>query len=79
MTSIMDQYGLRSLSLEDKVILYDELCLEIQEADPSLLISPELAAELDRRCAEIDEHPEQCIPWEVVHNEARARALAIRK
>ena len=48
--------------------LLDGLDGEVPEIDD------ELAAELDRRCADADAHPEKLIPWEQVLEKLRRKS-----
>ena len=46
---------------------------EVVVDSDEIVFSPEFQAELDRRIAEGDAHPERGIPWEVVEAESAAR------
>jgi putative addiction module component (TIGR02574 family) len=72
MTDLIERYGLGTLSLDDREALVDQLNESIAvmiEAEPE---SPEFLAELDRRIAHADAHPEDAIPWEEVYRKMRA-------
>lgn len=42
-------------------------------------VAPELAALLDARIVDADDHPEESVTWEVVRERARARVAAAKK
>ena len=48
--------------------------LEDSDREEAFTVSPELAAELDRRWAEHVADPDSAIPWEVVERELRGKA-----
>jgi putative addiction module component (TIGR02574 family) len=70
-----DLTRLRELSVAERLQLVEDLWDSIaQDApDEALPITPELAAELDRRLAEHRAHPETAVPWETVRAELMAR------
>lgn len=57
--------------------LWDSLTPE--EVDAELPLAPEQTAELDRRLADLDEHPEAGVPWEQVRAELEAELAATRQ
>jgi putative addiction module component (TIGR02574 family) len=63
-----DLNALRRLSIAERLQLVEDLWDSIaQEApDEAFPMTPELAAELDRRLAEHEAHPEAARPWEEV-------------
>ena len=69
----VDLNALRQLSVAERLQLVEDLWDSIaQDApDEALPVTPELAAELDRRIAEYERDPSAGQPWEVV----RARIL----
>jgi putative addiction module component (TIGR02574 family) len=68
-----DFEALRRLSVDERLRLVEDLWDSIAEdaPDEALPVTPELAAELDRRLAEHEANPEDVVPWE----EVRARLL----
>jgi putative addiction module component (TIGR02574 family) len=69
----IDFEALRRLSVSERLRLVEDLWDSIAEdaPDEALPVSPELAAELDRRLAEHEANPDDVVPWEA----ARARLL----
>lgn len=67
----LDLAALRRLSVHERLQLVEALWDTIaQDApDEALPMTPELAAELQRRLAEHRAHPEAAIPWEAVRAE----------
>jgi putative addiction module component (TIGR02574 family) len=72
-TPAIDFEALRRLSISERLRLVEDLWDSIAEdaPDDALPVTPELAAELDRRLAEHDANPGDVVPWET----ARARLL----
>jgi putative addiction module component (TIGR02574 family) len=72
-TPAFDFEALRRLSVPERLQLVEDLWDSIAEEAPdeALPVTPELAAELDRRLAEHEANPERAVSWEV----ARARLL----
>jgi len=66
-------FDFRSLSVAERLQLVEDLWESIAEEAPdeALPLTPELAAELDRRLAEHEADPSTAIPWD----ETRARIL----
>lgn len=62
----------KQLSVEDRKEVVQQLQETLPEEEPFEL-SPEWTAEIQRRIAEADAHPERSVPWEQVHNAALAR------
>jgi putative addiction module component (TIGR02574 family) len=73
-TPAIDFEALRRLSVSERLRLVEDLWDSIaQDApDEALPVTPELAAELDRRLAEHEANPDDVVPWE----EVRARLVA---
>ena len=71
----IDFEALRRLSVPERLKLVADLWDSIaQDApDEAFPMTPELAAELDRRWAEHEEDPDAAIPWEQVEAELRTR------
>jgi len=66
---------LRRLSVPERLQLVEDLwdTIAADAPDDALPITPELAAELDRRLAEHRANPEAAVPWEMVRAELMAR------
>jgi len=62
----------KALNVDDRRRLLFELEDSLDEEAPPAL-SPEWMAEIHRRAAEMDAHPEIGIPWEQVRAELRAK------
>lgn len=71
----IDFEALRRLSVPERLQLVADLWDSIaQDApDEAFPMTPELAAELDRRWAEHEQDPGSAIPWEQVEAELRSR------
>jgi putative addiction module component (TIGR02574 family) len=69
----MADYGLDQLSVEDRLILVQQLWDSIAEEVNRLPLSPAQRQEVDRRLAAHRANPQAAIPWEQVEAEARAR------
>jgi putative addiction module component (TIGR02574 family) len=63
----------KQLPPEDRRLLVDELQETLPEEEGCLPLSPEWMAEIQRRAAELDAHPERAIPWEQVYERALAK------
>ena len=65
--------AVRSLPVSDQVRLMQEIQDDLQLDSQSTEVSPEFAAELDRRMTELDQNPNDVVAWEDVLAEARKR------
>jgi putative addiction module component (TIGR02574 family) len=67
-TPAVDFEALRRLPVEERLQLVEELWDSIARdaPDEAFPMTPELAAELDRRLADLDANPDAGIPWEQV-------------
>jgi putative addiction module component (TIGR02574 family) len=63
--------AVRTLPTEDQARLVLEIRDELIVQDDAL--TPEFMEELDRRLADMEANPDDCVPWETVLAEARAR------
>ena len=63
----------KALPIEELRLVVDELCRHLDKVDTDSDITPELAAELDRRFKSIEEHPERLIDWEDIKAEIEER------
>jgi putative addiction module component (TIGR02574 family) len=66
---------LRQLSVPERLQLVEDLwdTIAADAPDAALRVTPDLAAELDRRLAEHDANPEAVVPWETVRAALMAR------
>ncbi len=67
-TSAYDLKALRRLSVAERIQLVEDLCDSIAEEDPDVAspVTPELAAELDRRLADHERNPSAAEDWNAV-------------
>ncbi len=72
-TPAFDLAALRQLSVAERLQLVEDLWdgIAADAPDEAFPITPELAAELDRRLAEHEADPASAVPWD----EVRARLL----
>jgi putative addiction module component (TIGR02574 family) len=68
----MSNFGIDRLPIADRLRLVREICDTLEEPHDDFVMTDELRAELDRRIALMDAHPESLRPWADV--EARLRA-----
>lgn len=73
MSPMLQQFGLDTLSTDDRLALAEALWESVQEALDQAPIAPEVRVELERRAALSDANPSRGIPWDVVRAEARSR------
>ena len=62
----------KSLPREEQIRLVQEIWDSIADEQVPLEITPELAAEVDRRIAEAEPHPERCVTWDEVEATLRS-------
>ena len=74
-SSDIDFEALRRLTVPERLQLVADLwdSIATDAPDEAFPMTPELAAELDRRWAEYEAHPEAARPWEEVEAEIRER------
>ncbi|MBI3938527.1 MAG: addiction module protein [Betaproteobacteria bacterium] len=65
--------GIDRLSVEERLALVEELWDSIAEDSAAVPLTDAQRAELDRRLAEHDAHPEDVVPWEDVKASITAR------
>ena len=70
--ALMTELHLDESSVEDRLVLVDELWDSIEQSRGAMPMSLELRAELAQRVEEADRHPDDGIPW----GEIRAAVLA---
>lgn len=63
------------LSFDERIRLVQEVWDSIAESESVPVLPPEQQAELDRRLAHLDEHPDDVESWETIRKEAKARNL----
>ena len=63
----------KALPIEEQRTIFNELSRHLDEIDPDPELTPEFAAELDRRFKSIEEHPERLIDWEDIKAEIAER------
>lgn len=63
----------KELSNDDRREVIRELQESLPLDDEPVALSPEWMAEIQRRAAELDAHPERAVPWEEVYQRALAR------
>lgn len=65
-----DIESLRQLPLAERLQLVEDLwdSIAVETPAPDIPISPELAAELDRRLQDLDQGRERSLPWEQVRD-----------
>ncbi len=73
MSPILQQFGLDTLSVADRLALAQALWDSVHDSLDREPIDPAVRAELERRAALSDADPSRGTPWEVVRAEARAR------
>ena len=73
MSPILHQFGLDTLSPEDRLALAEALWDSVHDSLDRESIAPEVLEELQRRAALADADPSRGTPWEVVRAEAKAR------
>ncbi|MFM9890179.1 MAG: addiction module protein [Rickettsiales bacterium] len=64
--AIRDKFDFSTLSLDEKCILAHELLLEVERESENAPLTPEQAAELDRRVALLDAGQTELHDWEDV-------------
>ena len=70
--SILFEEALK-LPVQERRKLADDIYESIENSDEAFLLTPEQTAELERRIAEHEKHPEDAIPWEEVWERLRKR------
>lgn len=73
MPSLLQQFGLDTMSVNDRLALAEALWDSVHDSLQGETISPEVQAELERRAALADADPSRGVPWEAVRAAARAR------
>ena len=73
MSVSLQQFGLDTLSPEDRLVLAEALWESVYNTLDQEPVAPEVRAELERRAALSDADPSRGTPWEVARAAARAR------
>ncbi|HJT77022.1 MAG TPA: addiction module protein [Gemmataceae bacterium] len=73
MAATLQELGLDRLSIEERLALAQQLWDSVAADLERQPLTPAQVAELERRVAAADAHPEDGIPWETIRAEARAR------
>jgi putative addiction module component (TIGR02574 family) len=69
----MEQLGIHRLTIDDKLLLLDEIWESITAAAEELPITDEQKRILDRRIAELDANPNNVIAWEEIKAHVQSR------
>lgn len=73
MISLMEKMRIHELSLEDRLLLVQEIVESLGKGNAALRLSEAQRAELERRADEDDANPEDVVPWEQVKADSLAR------
>jgi len=73
MSVSLKSLGIDQLSVEERLALVQELWDSIAESTGALPLTEAQQAELDRRLAEHEAHPDDVVPWEDVKASIEAR------
>ena len=71
MTPTLESLGIRTLPIEDRLRIANELWDSVENDSPKRELSDALKAELDRRIADDDANPDDAIPFDVFDAEMR--------
>lgn len=69
----------KELSEEDRREVIRGLQETLSTEDEPFALSPEWMAEIQRRVAEMDAHPERSVPWKQVYDATMARLASARR
>jgi putative addiction module component (TIGR02574 family) len=70
---LMASLGLDHLTVSQRLTLAQEILASLAAEQMDSQLTPELAAELDRRVQDDDANPDDVVPWSEVKREIRAR------
>ena len=73
MAATLEDFGMDRLSLDQRVALAQQLWDSVLADLERQPLTETQRAELERRIAAADAHPERAIPWEQIRAEAKAR------
>ena len=73
MAATLESLGIDRMSIDERLILVDEINESVRAERQSPDLPPAFLAELRRRVADAKANPEDSIPWETVRDEALAR------
>ena len=75
MTAILEQLGIDRMTVDEQIALAREILDSVAAEQPRVPLSEAKRLELDRRIADHEANPADCVPW----GEVEAAALAPRK
>jgi putative addiction module component (TIGR02574 family) len=73
MPPTLEQLGIDRLTIDDKLLLLDEIWDSIAAAPEDLPITDEQKRVLDRRIAELDAKPNNVVTWEEIKAHVQGR------
>ena len=73
MAPTMRDLGIDRLSIDERIVLMNEIWDSLDAEPQTSPLTDELREELSRRIKDIDDHPENFVPWEQVREELMAR------
>ena len=71
MSPTLESLGIRTLPIEDRLRIANDLWDSVENDSPKRELSDALKAELDRRIADDDANPDEAIPFDVFDAEMR--------
>ena len=71
MTPTLESLGIRTLPIEDRLRISNDLWDSVENDSPKRELSDALKAELDRRIADDDANPDEAMPFDVFDAEMR--------
>ena len=63
MTPTLESLGIRTLPIEDRLRIANDLWDSVENDSPKRELSDALKSELDRRIADDDANPDEAMPW----------------
>ena len=66
MSPTLESLGIRTLPIEDRLRIANDLWDSVETDSPKRELSEALKAELDRRIADDDANPDEAMPWDEV-------------
>jgi len=73
MSGSIDEFDFSQLSVDERILLAQELWESVHDEAQAKPIPADQRAELDRRLAELESGEVQGIPWEAVRRQLRSR------
>ena len=71
MSPTLESLGIRTLPIEDRLRIANDLWDSVESDSPKRELSDALKSELDRRIADDDANPDEAIPFDVFDAEMR--------